>query len=305
MSKQLCYIYKSFICFINFSSETKNQQLLIFSLPHRCQVSIGKKYKASSVTMNSKFEKMSSLVLVDILAALPMEQVVRMARLGHETLRHTCSLKWVKDRMSDVTFPAMLTAYQAKGDVAKAFCIEPLMKRINGKVARQRLNFKDEKEVHEHVELIERMPGRLAICLDLYGFYTNEEAERLGNFLMKLKQNHRIAYTSLTLNNNELAVGMIKNCPEMVLEHDYYPGKNLNIVCYRPALLNGRHVFDVLRAVYGPADVSEAELDRVRREATEEAYEIQLLPLMDDGLEGLWCTYWRGSPLTVQGTAVF
>jgi len=37
-------------------------------------------------------------------------------------------------------------------------------------------------------------------------------------------------------------------------------------VYYRPALLNGRHVVDVLRAVCGPADVDDAELNHVRTE---------------------------------------
>ena len=46
------------------------------------------------------------------------------------------------------------------------------------------------------------------------------------------------------------------------------PDENLHGVSYRPALLNSRHVVDVVRAVCGPADVSEAELDRVRRETT-------------------------------------
>ena len=67
--------------------------------------------------LETKFCELSSLVLVDILAALPMEHVVRMARLGHERLRHTCSLKWVKDRMTDVTFEEVLRAYQLRGDI--------------------------------------------------------------------------------------------------------------------------------------------------------------------------------------------
>ena len=67
-----------------------------------------------------KFEKLSSLVLVDVLAALPMEHVVRMARLGHERLRQTCSLKWVTDRMTDVSFGIVLKAYRARDAVAAA-----------------------------------------------------------------------------------------------------------------------------------------------------------------------------------------
>ena len=43
---------------------------------------------------------------------------------------------------------------------------------------------------------------------------------------------------------------------------------------YRSELLNGRHVIDVLKAVCNPSGVSEAELDRIRRETTENAKDI-------------------------------
>ena len=65
-----------------------------------------------SAMLDTKFCELSSLVLVDILAALPMERVVKIASLGHERLRQTCSLKWVKDRMTDVSFEEVLRAYQ-------------------------------------------------------------------------------------------------------------------------------------------------------------------------------------------------
>ena len=57
------------------------------------------------------FEALSQLALLDILAALPMEHVASMTRLGHERLRQTFSLKWVADRMSDVTSEVAVYVY--------------------------------------------------------------------------------------------------------------------------------------------------------------------------------------------------
>ena len=71
--------------------------------------------------MKTKFTELSSLVLVDTLAALPMAHVMRMARLGHDRLRHTCSLKWVTDRMTDVTFGEIVKAHQAGGRCSEFF----------------------------------------------------------------------------------------------------------------------------------------------------------------------------------------
>ena len=81
--------------------------------------------------------------------------------------------------------------------------------------------------------------------------------------------------------------------PEVVLEYIHLPDYGTHLVFYRPALLNGRHVVDVLRAVCGPAYVSEAELDRVRREATDDATECV-------DWEGIWLTSWKNTVITTK-----
>ena len=82
--------------------------------------------------MAPKFSDLRSLVLVDTLAAQPMEHVVRMARLGQERLRQTCSLKWVTDRMTDVAFRVVVIANQVGGDVAATFCTDGVLKKSHG-----------------------------------------------------------------------------------------------------------------------------------------------------------------------------
>ena len=67
-------------------------------------------------------------------------------------------------------------------------------------------------------------------------------------------------------------------------------------VYYRPALLHNRHIVDVIRAICGPADVCEAELDLVSEEATDAA-DIW----GGEGWEGVWFTCWEGPAITAQG----
>ena len=79
----------------------------------------------------------------------------------------------------------------------------------------------------------------------------------------------------------------------MVFDYRFYTDADYHYVYYRPALLNGRHIVDVLRAVCGPADVSEAELDRVRWEVTEGAIEC-----FGEGWDGVWHAYWYGDAIS-------
>ena len=82
----------------------------------------------------------------------------------------------------------------------------------------------------------------------------------------------------------------IQKMPEMVFEYHEHIESQRHLVLYRPALINGRHIVDVLRAVCGLADVSEAELDRARKEATERAFDTKELGFSD--WEGVWGTNW-------------
>ena len=91
--------------------------------------------------MAPNFSDLSSLVLVDTLAALPMEHVVRMARSGHDNLRLGCSLKWVTHRMTDVTFRDAVRAHRAEGDAVAAFCTKSVLKRLTGKIKMSHCHF--------------------------------------------------------------------------------------------------------------------------------------------------------------------
>ena len=107
-------------------------------------------------------------------------------------------------------------------------------------------------------------------------------------------------YSSVT-SGEEFDYALIDESQTLVFDYEYTLYNELHYVLYRPALLNGRHIIDVLRAVCGPADVDEAELDRIRREATERATDESG---WGEGWEGVWKTCWRGAAITAKAEAV-
>ena len=237
--------------------------------------------------MSPTFSELSTLVLVDVVAALPMEHVVRMARLGHERLRQACSLKWVTDRMTDVTFGAVVRAHQVGGDEAETFCAHSITKRLKGKMRITDNEIGSSSYMEACVEVSKQLQGRLHICLEGFKLKHREGTQ----FLWALNPP---TFTSQRIKKGYLGVFLMHNFPEMVFDYRSYDDHHY--VLYRPALLNGRHIVDVLRAVCGPADVSEAELDRVRREATEKAFSVEF---RGKWWKGVWQTQWLGVAVVV------
>ena len=225
---------------------------------------------------NTKFCELSSLTLVDILAALPMEHVVRMACLGHDRLRHTCSLKWVTDRMTDVTFKEALRAYQVRGDISATFCASSVMKRLNGEIKTQRIDFHDRDRINDYIQIGKQVTGRLHLNFDGAQLESGEAVAEWERFASALGALSNLTYASQTDEGGLSGLDVIEKCPGMVFDYHYSLDEDCpHKVAYRPALLNGRHIVDVLRAVCGPANISDAELDRVRREATEGAKDVK------------------------------
>ena len=83
----------------------------------------------------------------------------------------------------------------------------------------------------------------------------------------------------------------------MVFEYEHDRDEETHYVLYRPALLNGRHLVDVMRTALGPADVDQAEFDRVKREATAEAMDETV---EGGGWEGVWEIFWEGAKITAE-----
>ena len=91
----------------------------------------------------TKFEKLTFLVITDILSSLPMKQLMRICLLGHEKLRNTCSLKWIQNRMTPVTFRDLVRAQQTGDEVADTFTPGLVIRRLKGRVGMNRVDFEN------------------------------------------------------------------------------------------------------------------------------------------------------------------
>ena len=234
-------------------------------------------------------------MLVDILAALPMEHVLRKARLGHDNLRRGCSLKWVTDRMTDVHFRAVVKAHQVGGDVAAAFSSYSVKKRLKGKIVMSRHIFETTGLMDAYVNILKEVPGKIVVCAEGFDYNNFETVNQADMSARALSSLTNLTYFSTTFDGASLS--MILYCPWLVFVYKRVIGQHSHFVVYRPALLNGRHIVDVVSAVCGPADVSEAELERARREATKAAGE--------DEWSEVWSTNWRTAAVNPKASEQF
>ena len=262
--------------------------------------------------MSTRFERLSLLALVDFVAALPLNQVVRLSGLGHERLRRTCSLKWVLDRMTDVTFVEALRACRVWSDCREIKCIKSLAMRLRGKVVISKILLENHIYHSAFKKLVKQMRGKLRFHLEIppprnheeyiqFKKFRSEAAYTSRRLLIALRTFRRpkIPFTYFSQNSILWTVApVIGKNRETVFAYCYE--NNEHIVHYRPALLNGRHVLDVVRTVCGPADVSEAELDHARKEATEEARISDYANRVRcENSCQIWFTVWQGPAIFV------
>ena len=241
------------------------------------------------------FGNITYLVLVDIL-----EHLVSMARLGHERLRQACFLKWVTDRMTDVTFETIVRAHQTGGDVAAAFCTNAVMKRLKGRITVTEHVCRNAHYMDACIELAMQVPGRIHLKPITAKCPDREIRNQYHEFVSDITEQINPCYFSEIRNKFSISC-MIIASPAMVFEYAHDSDVEYNYVYYRPALLKGRHIVDALRAVCRPADVDKAELDRVKRETTEDAEDMSW---EGEEWEGVWITSWQGTAVTAEALAV-
>ena len=136
------------------------------------------------------------------------------------------------------------------------------------------------------VDLINRVPGKLYLIIlfevDLYDLHDREKTRNFLDFLTLLRN---VIYIH---QHSAITKGYFFSLPSIVSYTSWDSihadeEKQCQHVLYQPSLLNGRHIVDVLRAVSGAVDVSEAVLDRAKEQATRWALNVK-----DDR----WHTYW-------------
>ena len=106
-------------------------------------------------------EQLTGLVLVDILAAVPMEQAIRLMRIGSPRLRKITSWSWITDRMTDVTFRAIVRARIVRGSVATTFCTPRICSRLHGRVVLNAENVQDTAFMKAYRKVAKNLTGNL------------------------------------------------------------------------------------------------------------------------------------------------
>ena len=202
------------------------------------------------------------------MAALPMSAAVRLAQLGCQRLLQVSCRPWVLRRVGEVNFPTVVKAYQEEGCLKEAFCSEAVLKRLYGRIDDLSYEMEDPFPNEEIEDILSQVPGYI---------HFNHLGYNFTNFLMKLPSDTRCKVKYMTNLPGWFTIDFLK-CFTNLVACCSKPTQSIisqhTCVSYRPALLNGRSVFDVLcalNAVSAPSGASEAELDYVRRKATDNA----------------------------------
>ena len=219
----------------------------------------------------TSFLGLSDRVLAEVLAALPLEQAVRVSRLGSSRLGGewgVSSRPWVLDRVSHVTFTTVLKAYQMGGKIREKYCGKNFLKKLRGKIFVQTTKLREEKHMRDCLELVYQVPGNLIIHAEgvedttksTYWVYNFRSA--FFEFLYNIKNRDSVRYMNLT---NLCYIWPSEIFSNLVLEYFCFTNVCLHLVHYCPARINRRKVFDVMRAVAKPIELDAATIREVRK----------------------------------------
>jgi len=198
-----------------------------------------------------RFEEMAAGVLQDVVAALPLRQVLRLQRLRHALLRRCCGAALVAARATGVTFELLVAARLASADADAIFFTPTFLKKLYGKVAINIEALDDTDYLDVCVDLANKVPGRLYL-------YTKRDSIRnegrlddnLMAFLQRLESPCNVLY--ITHVYYMIRLPMIKLFPNLVYvytHHERFRGGGKREIYCRPELLNGRSALDVVEAV--------------------------------------------------------
>ena len=212
-------------------------------------------------------QQLSDLVLVDILAAMPMCAAVRLAQLGCQRLQAISCRPWVLRRMADVNFSAVVKAYQAAGRIRDVFCGGAVLRRLYGRVEALPSEMRPTLLREPIINIMSKIPGHI---------HCNRLSIELVKNLLEFPSNVRRKIKYITGTFDRLLAKDVARFPNLVVFSSKDKALDADVVIYdleyRPALLNGRHVVELLRAICGPSVASEAELDRVRTGPTRRVF---------------------------------
>jgi len=215
-------------------------------------------------------EQLSQLVLVDVLSALPLEQLLRLARLGGPGLRRAGSTRWVAARVTGASLGLVTQAQLAESGLGASFCTDILLKRLYGRIE---IKFDDLQQVtnlNACIELTNRAPGYLHLYIGFDRVTEKVRDDMCKVFLQRLEKPENVLY--VTQIGRPLYLSMF--LPNLVYRYRCTAKGRFHRVQYRRQSLNGRPVVDVIRGVEGKLDISETDLDVIRTRAEAEAYQM-------------------------------
>ena len=210
---------------------------------------------------------LSDLVLVEVLAALPLQQLLRLAQMGGQRLQKVSCRPYVLKRATGVNFPTLVKAFQAGRRVREAFCGKAVLKRLYGKVD----IYSGQSVEVTHTILQQMQESPVDLHLRLHGNLTDVEFKKI----FPINMNGRVRYIT-ELKCSMMHFDRFELFPNLIMVLSSYPtGRGDEIshrnIAYRPALFLECNAVDLVRAVFGYVDINDAELALIEREATKSA----------------------------------
>jgi len=205
--------------------------------------------------------ELSTLVLCDVLAGLPMRQLVRLQRLGQPRLASLCSLAWVTGRMTEVRFSTVLEAY-LHGEDFRAFCNENVLKRLNGHVEIVDSRLEYPRYPDAYATLVNKVPGKLHLHLNCIELTYRQKLLLLALFDCIKKQ---VLYiTRCSWDPCHLSFSLEKILTSFVIYYFCAHHEDQYSMRWSAHSLNGRSAVDVLRAAVPASDMAEDVLAMFR-----------------------------------------
>ena len=170
--------------------------------------------------------------------------------------------------MTDVNckFETIVDVHMNCRVIAECFSTLSVLKRLNGRLNLTAAKVGQVGYIDAWMEVADKVPGKLRLYINAlphgYRPRPNSSSVDFGN-IKKIFPS--LVYLTITRDPKEQhnwvvsQIRDINSCPNMVISCIDCFGRHRVTVEYRPALLNGRHVVDVLREVHsGSSDVYRA-----------------------------------------------
>jgi len=204
-----------------------------------------------------RFDALSDLVLADIMASLPLYELIKMfcISISNPKLRRLCSLKWVHEGIylekCDFTTILEECGYISSSlssfcvPIQQTFCSEVVFRRLYGRVYIDDGCPRTGSTVSTDacVSLINQVPGKLFVIVCCIPWRSPMDISKL------IDHPERIVYIKYWQDNTP--VQHMEWLPNLIMAYEYdrhdEQEVDTHVVHHRPSLLNGRDVMEVIR----------------------------------------------------------